>query len=52
MYKVKHNLSENCLNDLFGAVNATCNLGSQSDLRIPNMNTVVYGAIQLGILGK
>ena len=52
MYKIKHSVSESCLNDLLSAVNATCNLGSQSDLRIPSMNTVVYGAIQLGILGK
>ena len=34
MYKVKHNLSESCLKDLFSAVNSNYNVLSQSDFGI------------------
>ena len=42
MHKVKHNLSESCLKDLFSAINGNYHLRSQSDFRIPGINTVFY----------
>ena len=44
MYKMKHNLSESCLKDLFSTVNGNCNFCSQSDFGVPGVNTVFYGA--------
>ena len=34
MYKIKHNLSESCLRDLFSAENGNYNLRSQSDFGV------------------
>ena len=39
IYKVKHNLSEICLKDLFSAVNGNYNIRSQSVSRISGVNT-------------
>ena len=44
MYKIKHNLSESCLKDLFRAVNENHNLRSQYDFGVPGINTLFYGA--------
>ena len=44
MYKIKHNLSESCLKDLFSVVNGNYNLRSQSDFGVPDINTVFYDA--------
>ena len=44
MCKMKHNLSESCLKDLFSTVNGNCNFCSQSDFGVPGVNTVFYGA--------
>ena len=52
MYKIKRNLSESCLNDLFSAVNDNYNLSSQSDFGVPGINTVFMVPIQLGILDQ
>ena len=40
MYKIKHNLSESCLKDLFSGVNGNYKLRSQSDFRVPGINKV------------
>ena len=40
MYKIKHNLSESYLKDLFSVTNSIFNLRSQSDFRVPGINTV------------
>ena len=52
MYKIKRNLSESCLNDLFSAVNGNYNLSSQSNFGVPGINTVFMVPIQLGILDQ
>ena len=44
MYKIKHNLSENCLTDPFSAMNDHYNLSSQSKFGVPGINTVFYRA--------
>ena len=43
MYKIKHNLSESCLKDLFSAANENYKVRSQHDFGVPGMNTVFYG---------
>ena len=52
MYKTKHNLSESCLKDLFSVINSIFNLRSQSDFRVPGINTVFRMTIQLGFLDQ
>ena len=43
VYKIKHNLSESCLKDLFSVVNGNYNLCSQSDFGVnTGINTVIY----------
>ena len=42
MYKLKRNLPESCLKDLFSVVNGNCNLRSQSDFRVPGINRVFF----------
>ena len=44
VYKIKHKLSENCLKGLFSTVNANYNLHSQSDFKVPGINTIFYDA--------
>ena len=50
--QMKHNLSESCLKDLFSAVNDNYNLRSQSDFRVPGINTVFYGANSIRYFGS
>ena len=52
MYKIKHKLSEKCLKDLFSAVSGNYNLCSLSDFRVPGINRVLTGPVQLGILDR
>ena len=52
MYIIKHNFPECCLKDLFSFVNDKYNLRSQSDFRIPGINTLFKEKIQLGILDQ
>ena len=52
MYKIKHNLSESSLKDLFSVVNGNYNLRSQSDFGVPVINTVFRVSIRLGILNQ
>ena len=52
MYKIKHNLSESCLKDLFSAVNDNYNLRSQSDITFSGINTVLYGANSIRYFGS
>ena len=50
MYKIKHNLSESCLKDLFSAVNDNYKARSQYDFGVSGTNTVfVMVSIQLNI---
>ena len=50
MDKIKHNLSESCLKDLFSAVYGNYNRRSQSDIGVPSKNEVFSGHNQLSIL--
>ena len=43
MYKIKHNLSESCLKDLFSAANDNYKVRSQYDFGVPGTNTVFHG---------
>ena len=53
MYKVKHNLHESYLKDLFSAVNSHYNLQSQCDFRIPGVYFLQgIHFLQLGILHR
>ena len=52
MYKIKHNLSENCLKDLCSIVNGNYNIRSQSDFVVPSINTVFYGANSINYFGS
>ena len=52
MHKIKHNLFESCLKDLFSAVNDNYNLRSQSDFRVPGINTVFYGVNSIRYSGS
>ena len=52
MYKIKHNLSECCLKDLFSVVNGNYNLRSQSDFGVSGIDTVFYGANSIGYFGS
>ena len=52
MYKIKHDLSERCLKDLFSAVDRNYNLCSQYDFRVPGINTVFYGANSIKYFGS
>ena len=53
MYKIKHNLSESCLKNLFSIVNSNYNLRSQSDFGVPGLNTVfLYGANSIRYFGS
>ena len=52
MYKIKHNLSESCLKDLFSVVNGNYDLLSQSDFGFPGINTVFYGANSIRYFGS
>ena len=52
MYKIKHNLSDSCLNDLFSAANRKYNLRSPSDLKILGINTVFYGPSSIRYFGS
>ena len=53
MYKLKRNLPESCLKDLFSVVNDICNLCSQSDFRVPGINRVFfYGASSISFSGS
>ena len=52
MYKIKHNLYENCLKDLFNIVNGNYGLRSQSDFRVLGINTVFYGANSIKYFGS
>ena len=52
MYKIKHNLSDSCLNDLFGAANSKYNLRSPSDLKVLGKNTVFYGPTSIRYFGS
>ena len=52
MNKIKHNLSESCLKDPFSVVNGNYNLRSQSDFRVPGINTVFYGANSISYFGS
>ena len=49
MYKIKHELSESCLKTLLTAVNGNYNL--RSDSRVPDINTVFYGASSIRYFG-
>ena len=49
-YKIKYNLSESCLKDLFNVVNGNYNLRSQSDFGVTDVNTGFTVPIPLGIL--
>ena len=42
--KIKHNLSELCLKDLFSVVNGNYNLRSQSHFGVPGIYTLFYDA--------
>ena len=52
MYKLKRNLPESCLKDLFSVVNGNCNLRSQSDFRVPGINSFFYGASSISFCGS
>ena len=52
MYKIKHNLSESCLMDLFSAANGNYDLRSQSDLGVPGINTVFYDVNSIMYFGS
>ena len=52
MYKMKHNLLESCLKDLFSAVNGNYNLRAQPDFGVSGINTVFYGANSIRYLGS
>ena len=43
MCKIKHNLSESCLKDLFSAANDNYKVLSQYDFGVPGTNTVFHG---------
>ena len=51
MHKIKHNLSDSCLNDLFSAANSTYNLRSPSDLKVLGISTVFYGRNSIRYFG-
>ena len=52
MYKIKHNLSESCLKDLFNVANGNYNLRSQSDVGAPGINTYFYGGNSVRYFGS
>ena len=52
MYKIKSNLSESCLTNLFSVANGNYNLPSQSDFRVPGTNTDFYGTNSIGNFGS
>ena len=52
MYKIKHNLSEGRLKDLFSVINGNYNLSSQSDFGVPGINTVFYSASSIRYFGS
>ena len=52
MYKIKHNLSESCLKDLFSVVNGNYNLRFQSDFGVPGINTVFYDVNSIRCFGS
>ena len=52
MYKIKHKLSDSCLNYLFSAANSKYNLRSQSDLKVLGINTVFYGPTSIRYFGS
>ena len=52
MYKIKYDLCESCSIVLFSAVNDNYNLHSQSDFRVPGINTVFYGANSISYSGS
>ena len=52
LYKIKHNLSENCLKDLCSIVNGNYNIRSQSDFVVPSINTVFYSANSINYFGS
>ena len=52
MYKIKHNLYDSCLNDLFSAANSKYNLRSPSDLQVLGINTVFYGPSSIRYFGS
>ena len=51
MYKIKHNLYDSCLNDLFSAANSKYNLRSPSDLQVLGINTVFHGRNSIRYFG-
>ena len=51
MYKIKYNLSESCLKDLFSVVDGNYNLHSQSDFGVPGINTVFHKANSIRYFG-
>ena len=52
MYKMKSNLSESCLTNLFSVASGNYNLPSQSDFRVPGTNTDFYGTNSIGNFGS
>ena len=52
MYKIKRNVSESCLNNLFSTVNGNYNLRSQSVFRAPGVITVFYGVSSIRYFGS
>ena len=52
MYKIKHNLSERCLEDLFRAINGDYNLRSQYDFGVLGTKTVSYSANSISCFGS
>ena len=52
IYKIKHNLSESCLKDLFSVVNGNYNLRSQSNFGVPDIKTVFYDANSIRYFGS
>ena len=51
MHKIKHNLSDSCLNDLFSAANSKYNLRFPSDLKVLGISTVFHGRNSIRYFG-
>ena len=52
MYAWKYNLSESYLKDLLSAIIGNYNLCSQSDFKVPGINTVFHGANSIRYFGS
>ena len=52
LYKIKHNVSESCLKNLFSVVNGNYNLHFQFNFGVLGISTVFYGADSIRYFGS